>query len=98
MVKELEARADEVGVKLSLMGNPKRLLILCLLAQGEMSVGAIAQALEIGQSSLSQHLAKLRDGGLVTTRREAQTIHYTLADDQTRALMAALYETFCATD
>lgn len=92
----LEARADEVARRLSLMANAKRLLILCTLARGEASVTALQQALDIGQSALSQHLAKLRDGGVVATRREAQTIFYRLADAQTVSLMEALYDTFCA--
>lgn len=80
---------------LALMGNPKRLMILCRLAEGEASVGSLATAVNLGQSALSQHLAKLRGAGLVATRREAQTIHYSLASDEVRAIMLALYDVFC---
>ena len=61
----------------------------------EASVGELQAAVGLSQSALSQHLARLRQAGMVATRREAQTIHYRLADDETRQLMAALYDTFC---
>ena len=95
-IAELEARADDVARLLSLIANPKRLLILCRLAQGEASVGQIRDAVGLGQSALSQHLAKLRGAGIVATRRAAQTIHYRIADRETEAVMASLYEIFCA--
>ncbi len=97
-LQALEARAEDVARRLALMANPKRLLILCFLANGEATVGAIQNAVGIGQSSLSQHLAKLRKGGVLKTRRESQSIYYTLADEQTIALMASLYETFCGAE
>ena len=62
---------------------------------GEASVGELQRAVGLSQSALSQHLARLRSAGMVATRRESQTIHYRLADDETRQLMAALYDTFC---
>lgn len=91
----LEARAVEVAGVLSLMGNPKRLMILCRLAEGEASVGTLGKAVGLSQSALSQHLAKLRDAGLVATRREAQTVHYRLASPEAERVMAALYDVFC---
>lgn len=95
---ELEARADEVAARLKLMGNPARLLILCQLAEGEQSVGALLSRLNLSQSALSQHLAKLRAAGLVATRRDGLVIHYRIADEKTLQVMQALYETFCAPD
>ena len=92
----LEARAGHVAGRLTAMANPKRLLILCRLAEGEASVGELQAVVGLSQSALSQHLARLREAGMVATRREAQTIHYRLSDDETRAVMAALYEVFCA--
>lgn len=94
-VAALEARADHVAERLALVANPKRLLILCQLAEGEKSVGALQGTVGLGQSALSQHLAKLRQAGMVATRREAQTIFYRLDDPQLEKLMAALYESFC---
>lgn len=99
---DLEAKAGHVAARLAEAGNPKRLLILCHLAKlekegtGEASVGALQDVIGLSQSALSQHLARLRAAGMVATRRESQTIHYRLADDETRALMAALYGVFCA--
>ncbi len=94
-VSALEAKADLVAARLALVANAKRLLILCELSKGERSVGALQEAVGLGQSALSQHLAKLREAGIVATRREAQTIFYSLCDPQTEALMSSLYEAFC---
>lgn len=60
-----------------------------------MSVGALAEAVGLGQSALSQHLARLRDLGIVATRRESQTIYYRLASDEVRRLIAVLYDIYC---
>ena len=94
--RALDARAGEVAEILALMANAHRLRILCRLAEGEASVGVLVQEVGLSQSALSQHLARLRAGGLVATRREAQTIFYSLAGAETHAIMAALYEVFCA--
>ena len=103
-LSDLELRAGHVASRLGEVSNAKRLLILCHLAKleadggsGEASVGEIQRVVSVSQSALSQHLARLRAAGMVETRREGQTIHYRLADDETRALMHALYSTFCAT-
>jgi ArsR family transcriptional regulator len=91
----LQQRADHVASRLALVANANRLLILCELAKGERSVGALQQAVGLSQSALSQHLAKLREAGMVATRRESQTIHYRIDDPDLEVLMTALYETFC---
>ena len=91
----LQARADQVAGRLALIANANRLLILCELAKGERSVGALQQAVGLSQSALSQHLAKLRGARMVATRRESQTIHYRIIDPDLETLMAALYEAFC---
>lgn len=92
---ELDERAASVAAILSLMGNPHRLRILCRLAETEASVGILVTEVGLSQSALSQHLAKLRANGLVTTRREAQTIFYSLANDEIRTIMTALHHVFC---
>ncbi|MEO0819818.1 MAG: metalloregulator ArsR/SmtB family transcription factor [Pseudomonadota bacterium] len=92
----LEARAVSVAAKLALLGNPRRLMILCRLSEGECSVSGLQTAVGISQSALSQHLARLREAGVVATRREGQTILYRLDNPDTEALMAALYDVFCA--
>lgn len=78
------------------MANPQRMLVLCHLADGEQSVGALQEKLQLSQSALSQHLAKLREGALVATRREAQTVFYSLPQGPVRAVMATLHEIYCA--
>jgi len=78
------------------MGNEQRLLILCLLVDGELSVGELQAQLELSQSALSQHLATLRRAGLVATRRESQTIYYRLGDAAASAVIATLHGLFCA--
>lgn len=94
-VAALEERAAYVAERLSLVANPKRLLILCELVKGETSVGALQARVGLSQSALSQHLARLREAAMVATRREAQTIYYRIADPELEVLMAALYEAFC---
>ena len=91
----LQERAEDVAARLALIANARRLLILCELAKGERSVGALQRAVGLGQSALSQHLARLREAGMVDTRREGQTIHYRLCDPDLEILMDALYKAFC---
>ena len=89
--------AQEAARLLKLLANERRLVILCFLAtRGEMPVGALAEALNLSQSALSQHLAKLRRDGLVQFRRESQTLHYRLADPRAVRVLVVLREIFCA--
>ena len=88
--------AQQAARLLKLLANEKRLVILCFLATcGEMPVGALAEALNLSQSALSQHLAKLRRDGLVQFRRESQTLHYRLADPRAVRVLVVLKEIFC---
>jgi len=87
---KLVDRAEEVAEILALLGNGKRLAILCHIAGTELSVGAIAEKVELSQSALSQHLAKLRNSGLVRTRRDKQMIYYSCADGMVASILAAL--------
>lgn len=95
-IAALEERAEEAAALLATMANAKRLLVLCHLVDGERSVGELADIAGISQSALSQHLAKMRLQGLVATRREAQTIFYSLASTEVRALIGTLYGLYCA--
>lgn len=95
-IQALTARNVEVADLLKVMSNRHRLLILCELHNGECSVSMLEAAVTLSQSALSQHLAKLRDSGVVTTRRESQNIFYSLADARVASLMNALYHLFCA--
>lgn len=92
----MRAHAAEAGKLLKVLGNQQRLLILCHLAEGELAVGELLERLALGQSALSQHLAKLREFALVCTRREAQTVYYRLADGPAQALMTTLHGIYCA--
>lgn len=93
---DLEERAGEAARLLKLLANEKRLLILChLLARQELTVGALVEAVGLGQSALSQHLAKLREDGLVSFRRESQSIHYRVADPKAARLIEVLRDLFC---
>lgn len=98
-VEELEAKACDIAAMLKALGNERRLMILCqLVAHGEMSVGKLGEAIQLGQSALSQHLAKMRDEGIVSTRREGQTIWYRISDERVEELMGNLYRIYCAKD
>jgi DNA-binding transcriptional ArsR family regulator len=77
------------------MANAKRLLVLCHLIEGERSVGELAEVAGLSQSALSQHLGKMRLQGLVTTRRDAQTIYYSVASEAVRAVLRTLYGLYC---
>ena len=92
----LEERTEEAAQLLTSMANPKRLLVLCHLVEGERSVGELADLASLNQSALSQHLTKMRLQGLVKTRRDGQTIFYSLASDAVREVLKTLYAIFCA--
>ncbi len=96
---ELETLIRQAGTAarlLKLIANQRRLLILCFLAaRGEMRVGDIVAAVGLSQSALSQHLARLRADGLVTYRRESQTLYYRIADVQAMRLLDALKSIYC---
>lgn len=90
------AKAEEAAALLANLANAKRLLVLCHLAEGERSVGALTALVGLSQSALSQHLARLRAEGLVATRREGTTIHYRIANPLVLTLMQSLYAAYCA--
>lgn len=91
-----EVQVQKAADFLRTLGNAHRLQVLCLLIEhGEMSVGQINQYTTLSQSALSQHLAKMRDEGLVSYRRDAQTLYYALSDKTVIQIMAILKENFC---
>jgi len=77
------------------LANESRLMIMCVLSEGEVSVGQLNQRIKLSQSALSQHLAVLRDQGLVQTRRESQTIYYSLAETAAMNIITLLHEVYC---
>jgi len=93
---ELEVSAAEAAKLLRLLANERRLLVLChLVDAGEMHVGALATTIGLSQPAISQHLALLREDGLVATRRVAQTIYYRLADERAVRVIALLRDLYC---
>jgi DNA-binding transcriptional ArsR family regulator len=95
---QMQAHLAEAAQLLKALGNEQRLHILCNLLEGPLSVGELNQRLELSQSALSQHLALLRESGLVDTRREAQTIYYSLPDGPVIRVMALLQDVYCPAD
>ncbi len=91
----MRGHAGEAARLLKALANEKRLMLLCLLVEGERSVGELNAELDLSQSALSQHLAVLRADGLVDTRREAQTIYYSLAQGPAQRLIATLHGIYC---
>jgi ArsR family transcriptional regulator len=90
-----EASAGAAADLLRALANERRLLILCQLGESELSVGALQERLGVSQSALSQHLAVLRDEGVVATRRQSQTIFYRIANPAAVQLIATLAAIYC---
>ncbi|MEE9602482.1 MAG: metalloregulator ArsR/SmtB family transcription factor [Thermoguttaceae bacterium] len=98
---EIAALTDKAGQATRLLkslANDRRLLILCHLTENEKSVGELERLVDLSQSALSQHLARLRRDNLVQTRREAQTIYYSIASPEADAVLQTLYKLYCSDD
>lgn len=95
-IELLAAQAAAAARMLKLLGNEYRLLILCfLIAQGELKVGDLVEAVGLSQSALSQHLGLLREDGLVAFRRESQTLYYSVADPRAAQILKLLKNIYC---
>ena len=93
----MEEHAVAAAAMLRLLACERRLIVLCtLIAEGEAPVGRLAGRAGLSQPAMSQHLAKLREDGLVATRRAGTTIHYRIADPRVARLMTTLHEIYCA--
>lgn len=91
-----QARAGEVADTLKAIGNTRRLMLLCKLVEhGEVTVGDLARDVDLSQSACSQHLARMRDEGLVAFRRDSQTLWYRIADPRIETLLGTLYQLYC---
>ena len=88
-------RARQASEFLKALSHESRLLILCILSQGEQSVAELEELLSLRQPAVSQQLARLRRDGLVDTKRNGKTIHYRLANDDVRTILKAVYDVFC---
>ncbi len=93
--QDMLVHADDAAILMKMLANSVRLLILCHLVDGELSVGAINRRVSISQSALSQHLALLRRDGLVRTRREAQSVYYSIKSEKVRRILTLLHELYC---
>src|SRR5664279_3838296 len=94
-VERMMEKAREASDMLKAMSHEARLLLLCILAEGEKSVTELEQFLGARQSTVSQQLARLRLDRLVTTRRDGKTIYYSLASEDVRKILTAVYDVFC---
>jgi DNA-binding transcriptional ArsR family regulator len=94
-VDGLRCQAGEAAFFLKSIANDRRLIILCELVKGERTVGELEAVADVSQSALSQHLAKLREAGLVRTRRESQSIYYSLADTGVSKVIGVLHDVYC---
>ena len=94
--EEMTRHTEPAAELLKAMANPHRLQVLCLLGEGELSVGAINEQIPLSQPDLSQHLGVLRSDGLVETRREAQTIYYRVASGPAMEVIKVLHSHFCS--
>lgn len=95
-IRDLKSDSSRAAAFLKAVANGNRLMILCELKAGERSVSSLEEVVPLAQSALSQHLGKLREEGLVATRREAQTIYYRLADERVERLIDTLVDLFCS--
>lgn len=94
-VSRMLAKANEAADFLKALAHESRLIILCILAEGEKSVSELEEILQMRQPAVSQQLARLRMDGLVEPRREGKTIYYRLASDEARTVIGAVYDVFC---
>ena len=97
-LRTIQENARRASTLLKAMSNQHRLMILCQLVPGEKCVGELETIIGLSQSALSQHLARLRRDGLVQTRREAQTIYYSLHGEEASAVIETLYSFYCGVD
>ncbi|MDW6091997.1 ArsR/SmtB family transcription factor [Vibrio rhizosphaerae] len=95
-LQEMEQKSAKAVVLLKAMANERRLQILCLLLTQEFSVGELCAKLELSQSALSQHLALLRREQLVATRKEAQTVYYSISSHEVKEMIELLYRLYCS--
>lgn len=98
-MRDLEQNAAKVSAILKAIGNDKRILLLCKIVEnGEVSAGSLVGIANLSQSAMSQHLGKLRQEGIITYRREGQTLFYRLADENIKELIITLHRLYCDVD
>ena len=92
----MQRKADEAAALLKSLAHPSRLLVLCALVQREHTAGELEELVGLSQSAVSQHLAKLRKEGIVSTRREAQKIFYSLSNNDVKSILETMHGVYCA--
>ncbi len=95
--ESMKRNASDAVSLLKGLANESRLMIVCVLSEGELSVGQLNQRIKLSQSALSQHLAVLREQGMVQTRRESQTIYYRLEETAAMSIIELLHDFYCKT-
>ena len=96
MARAIRPHADKAAALLKALANEQRLLILCNLLEGPLSVGELNERVDLSQSALSQHLSVLRESGVVASEREAQSIRYSLPEGVVTEIIGILHDKFCA--
>ena len=94
-MKDMHEKSEHVSSFLKALASPHRLMILCQLAEGEKNVGELIEATDLAQTSMSQHLKKLKDEGIIDVRREHRTLFYSITHEAAKDIMAVLYQHFC---
>lgn len=94
-IEKMQKRAEEVSDFMKCFGSPHRLMILCQLAQGEKSVTQLIEATGIAQTSMSQHLGKLKNEGLVDFCRDHRTLYYSISNPDVMKVMNSLFDIYC---
>jgi DNA-binding transcriptional ArsR family regulator len=94
-IQRMASNAERATEFLKALAHQSRLLILCILAEGEKSVSELEELLSLRQPTVSQQLARLRADGLVATRRDGKAIYYSLASEEARVVIGAVYDVFC---
>ena len=94
-MNQMQEKAKQASDYLKALAHENRLLILCILSEGEKSVTELESMLSLRQPTVSQQLARLRAEHLVTTRRDGKTIYYSLSDENVRRILATVYDMFC---
>jgi ArsR family transcriptional regulator, virulence genes transcriptional regulator len=95
-ITQMHAQSEQAASFLKSLANPVRLLALCHLIDGPLCVGELEDITNISQSALSQHLAKMRNEGLVKTQKQGQHVYYSIADKNVEVILGALYQMYCA--
>ncbi|MEX1036722.1 MAG: metalloregulator ArsR/SmtB family transcription factor [Sneathiella sp.] len=96
-ISDMKEAATRASLLMKALSNETRLLLLCQMNEGEISVSELAETLELRPSSVSQQLGLLRKDGLVRTRRDGQTIYYSLEGEEAKQVISTLYELYCQT-